>query len=264
MSAAAPAAGAPDGPAPAEDWEILDAATAALARAAHPFTDAAHATGPSGGVPAGDPALTASAPASAPAPAFAAPPLQDAVAFVHRLAVRQRFSPPCAVLALCYLERVAHALPLAATSARRLILTALLVAAKFHDDHTFTNRDWAASDAISLQDLNRLELLFLKALDWRAALSQADYLDARARLLAEHKAASPAPSRRARPASPPSPGAALARARQAPALAPAQAPAPQSPAPSPRGSPARLPAATRAAHADTKCFRRAPCARGAS
>jgi len=200
---------------------MLDAATAALARAAHPRADAALA-----------PAFAASA------PAFAAPPLQDAVAFVHRLAVRQRFSPPCAVLALCYLQRVAHALPLAATSARRLILTALLVAAKFHDDHTFTNRDWAASDAISLQDLNRLELLFLKALDWRAALSQADYLDARARLLAEH-AASPAPARRARPASPPSPGAAAAP----------PAPAPPSPAPSPRGSPARLPPATQAEHA---------------
>jgi len=249
--------------APAEDWEMLDAATAALARAAHPRADAAPATGPSGaltargpsgGVPSGDPAH----PAPASAPAFAAPPLQDAVAFVHRLAVRQRFSPPCAVLALCYLERVAHALPLAATSARRLILTALLVAAKFHDDHTFTNRDWAASDAISLQDLNRLELLFLKALDWRAALSQADYLDARARLLAEH-AASPAPARRARPASPPSPGAALARARLAP-----PAPAPPSPAPSPRGSPARLPAGTQAEHAETKCSRRAPCARCAS
>ncbi len=159
---------------------MLDTATAALARAAAlPRAAVAHAAASPGLTAFAAPAFAA--PAFA-APAFAAPPLQDAVAFVHRLAVRQRFSPPCAVLALCYLERVAHAFPLTSNSARRLILTALLVAAKFHDDHTFSNRDWAASDAISLQDLNSLEVQFLKALDWRAALSQADYLNARARL----------------------------------------------------------------------------------
>jgi hypothetical protein len=186
---------------------MLDAATAALARAAHPSADAA--------------------PALAFAAAFAAAPLQDAAAYVHRLAVRQRFSPPCAVLALCYLERVAHAFPLTSNSARRLILTALLVAAKFHDDHTFSNRDWAASDAISVQDLNSLEVQFLKALDWRAALSQADYLTARARLLAEHVAIT-------------SPCAAAPL--------------------SPRRSPARLSAHTEPVRADGKCSRRTRCA----
>jgi hypothetical protein len=167
---------------------MLDAATAALARAAHPSAALARAALARAALARAAHPRADAAPALAFAAAFAAAPLQDAAAYVHRLAVRQRFSPPCAVLALCYLERVAHAFPLTSNSARRLILTALLVAAKFHDDHIFSNRDWAASDAISVQDLNSLEVQFLKALDWRAALSQADYLTARARLLAEHVA----------------------------------------------------------------------------
>jgi len=151
----------------AADEDLLAACVAALARAAGPAWAAA------GGRPAG--ALRA----------FAAAPLADPAAYLERLAHRQRFSPPCAVLAMHYLERVSASLPLGAHTARRLLLVAHMLAAKFHDDKTYSNRDWAAFDGISTAEINALELVFLKALDWRAAVSRAAYLERRARVLAE-------------------------------------------------------------------------------
>jgi hypothetical protein len=84
-----------------------------------------------------------------------------------------------------YLERVSASLPLGAHTARRLLLVAHMLAAKFHDDHTYSNRDWAAFEGLSTAEINALELVFLKALDWRAAVSSAAYLEKRARVLAE-------------------------------------------------------------------------------
>lgn len=156
----------------AGDADLLAACVAALARA----------TGPAGALAAPQgPAV----PAPASAAAFAAAPLADPAAYLERLARRQRFSPPCAVLAMHYLERVSASLPLGAHTARRLLLVAHMLAAKFHDDHTYSNRDWAAFEGISTAEINALELVFLKALDWRAAVSSAAYLEKRARVLAE-------------------------------------------------------------------------------
>jgi hypothetical protein len=152
----------------AEDADLLAACAAALARAA---------AAPQGPVaPASTPAFAA---------AFAAAPLADPAAYLERLARRQRFSPPCAVLAINYLERVSGSLPLGAHTARRLMLVAHMLAAKFHDDHTYSNIDWAAFEGLSGSEINALELVFLKALDWRASVSRAAYLEKRARVLAE-------------------------------------------------------------------------------
>ena len=158
----------------AGDTDLLAACVAALARAA---------AAPQG--PAAPAAASAAAPAPASAAAFAAAPLADPAAYLERLARRQRFSPPCAVLAMHYLERVSASLPLGAHTARRLLLVAHMLAAKFHDDHTYSNRDWAAFEGLSTAEINALELVFLKALDWRAAVSSATYLEKRARVLAE-------------------------------------------------------------------------------
>ena len=155
----------------AGDTDLLAACVAALARA----------TGPAG-------ALAAPQGPAAPAgvlAAFAAAPLTDPAAYLERLARRQRFSPPCAVVALHYLERVSGSLPLGAHTVRRLTLVAHMLAAKFHDDHTYSNRDWAAFEGLSAAELNALEIVFLKALDWRASVSRAAYLEKRARVLAD-------------------------------------------------------------------------------
>ncbi|NBW88348.1 MAG: hypothetical protein EBR51_00275 [Gammaproteobacteria bacterium] len=149
----------------AEEDVLLAACGAALARAA-----------------AESPAHAASAASATP---FAAAALADPAAYIAHLARRQRFSPPCAVLALHYLERVSAALPLSKHTIRRLTLVAHLLAAKFHDDRMYSNGHWAASEGISTAELNALEVLFLKALDWRAAVSDAAYFEMRTRVLAE-------------------------------------------------------------------------------
>lgn len=152
----------------AEDEVLLAACGAALARAAARAAPAAH-----------------SETHSRRAAPFASAPLADPAAYLGRLARRQRFSPPCAVLALTYLERVSASLPLDVHTVRRLTLVAHLLAAKFHDDKLYTNREWAEFEGLSTAELNALEVLFLKALDWRAAVSDAAYLKTRARVLVE-------------------------------------------------------------------------------
>merc|ERR1719348_679753 len=81
--------------------------------------------------------------------------------------------PNSLVLALLYLERLRRRNPeyLASVSSADLFLVSLLVASKFlqddgEEDEVF-NDDWAASGGMDTKELNRLELEFLSALDWR-------------------------------------------------------------------------------------------------
>jgi len=89
--------------------------------------------------------------------------------------------PNSLVLALLYLDRLRRRNPdyLNTVSSADLFLVSLLVASKFlHDDgeeDEVFNEDWAISGGIDKKELNKLEMNFLSALDWRIYVNNEEY-----------------------------------------------------------------------------------------
>lgn len=95
---------------------------------------------------------------------------------------RNTCASPCSlVLALLYLERLrsSNAQYLNSISSTDLFLVSLLVASKYlnddgEEDEVF-NDEWATSGGLEKKELNRMELDFLSAIDWKIYVSQQDY-----------------------------------------------------------------------------------------
>lgn len=91
--------------------------------------------------------------------------------YLRRLQHRFNCSPACFVLARIYLRRVlsndSSRISLCSTNVHRLLLTAVVTAVKFHDDSHASNSVFARGGGVCLQEMNLLELLFLKLLGWR-------------------------------------------------------------------------------------------------
>merc|ERR1711970_85711 len=89
--------------------------------------------------------------------------------------------PNSLVLALLYLERLRRRNPdyLTTVSSADLFLVSLMVASKFlHDDgeeDEVFNDEWASSGGIDTKELNKLELSFLSALDWRIYVDNQEF-----------------------------------------------------------------------------------------
>merc|ERR1712013_443276 len=89
--------------------------------------------------------------------------------------------PNSLVLALLYLERLRRRNPdyLTTVSSADLFLVSLMVASKFlHDDgeeDEVFNDEWASSAGIDTKELNKLELNFLSALDWRIYVDNQEF-----------------------------------------------------------------------------------------
>ncbi|KQK06380.1 cyclin-P3-1 [Brachypodium distachyon] len=78
-------------------------------------------------------------------------------------------SPSCFVLALVYIERYLQQphVYMTSFSVHRLLITSVVVAAKFTDDAFFNNAFYARVGGISTIEMNRLELDLLFNLDFR-------------------------------------------------------------------------------------------------
>jgi len=89
--------------------------------------------------------------------------------------------PNSLVLALLYLDRLRRRNPeyLTTVSSADLFLVSLMVASKFlHDDgeeDEVFNDEWANSGGMDTKELNRLELKFLAALDWRIHVDVSEF-----------------------------------------------------------------------------------------
>ncbi|KAG8370719.1 hypothetical protein BUALT_Bualt13G0012600 [Buddleja alternifolia] len=82
-------------------------------------------------------------------------------------------SPSCFVIAHIYVDRFIQRTNLYLTSLNihRLLITSVMVAAKFMDDAFFNNAYYARVGGISTRELNKLELKFLFGLDFRVHVS---------------------------------------------------------------------------------------------
>ena len=110
---------------------------------------------------------------------FDSPPLANVEEYLTMIMRSQNCSPSCAVVALVYIERLKDKILEACVNSHNILLlliTATMMATKFVEDDVYDNKDWTAIAGISLCDLNRLELFMLATLEWRMAVSHAEFL----------------------------------------------------------------------------------------
>ena len=90
-------------------------------------------------------------------------------------------SPCSMVLALIYMDRLKQQNPdyLASASSCDLFLVSMMVASKYlfddGEDEEVFNDDWAISGELQLKKLNKLELEFLSAIDWRLHVKPVEF-----------------------------------------------------------------------------------------
>ncbi|XP_010942426.1 cyclin-P3-1 [Elaeis guineensis] len=89
--------------------------------------------------------------------------------YLERIFKYSKCSPSCFVLAHIYIDRFLHQpdIHLTSLNVHRLLITSIVVAAKFIDDAFFNNAYYAKVGGVSTVEMNRLELNFLFNLDFR-------------------------------------------------------------------------------------------------
>ena len=111
--------------------------------------------------------------------------------YVKRIAKYSGASPANLVVSLLYLKRIVHRrrnLRLTSNTIQRLLLVAIMIAAKYLDDRVCSNTCWAQIGGLRLAELNALELEFLFAIDFDLSVHPEDYTRCIAALLANHAA----------------------------------------------------------------------------
>jgi hypothetical protein len=98
-----------------------------------------------------------------------APPI-GVEAYLVRIAKYAKCSPACFVQAVALIFRLAKrdaAYQLTSLNVHRLVLTGVLLSAKFLDDHYYNNAFYAKVGGVSTGELNRLEVEMLQLLGFR-------------------------------------------------------------------------------------------------
>ncbi|KAB2068937.1 Cyclin-U4-1 -like protein [Gossypium arboreum] len=84
--------------------------------------------------------------------------------YLHRIYKYANCSPSCFIVAYVYLDRFAQrqpSLPINSFNVHRLLITSVMVAAKFMDDMYYNNAFYAKVGGISTTEMNFLEVDFL-------------------------------------------------------------------------------------------------------
>ncbi|KAK2972483.1 hypothetical protein RJ640_017655 [Escallonia rubra] len=89
--------------------------------------------------------------------------------YIDRIFKYSSCSPSCFVVAYIYLEKLLEQMDVCLTSlnAHRLIITSVMLAAKYIDDECYNNVYYAKIGGISIAEMNRLEMKFLVGMDFR-------------------------------------------------------------------------------------------------
>jgi len=101
-----------------------------------------------------------------------------ASAYLKRIMKYGGCSPCCVVVGLMYLQRLKQRMPtvcLTSGNMQRLLLTSVMVAAKFLDDLYYSNKHWARIGGLNLQEVNTLELKLLFLLSFSVGVSRDEY-----------------------------------------------------------------------------------------
>ncbi|XP_002966846.2 cyclin-U4-1 [Selaginella moellendorffii] len=90
--------------------------------------------------------------------------------YLERIFKYANCSPSCFVVAYVYIDRFIQqkpSLPITSLNVHRLLVTSVMVAAKFLDDAYYNNAYYAKVGGVNTQEMNRLELEFLFHLNFR-------------------------------------------------------------------------------------------------
>ncbi|CDR95109.1 cyclin, N-terminal domain containing protein, putative [Babesia bigemina] len=98
--------------------------------------------------------------------------------YVSRIARHVRCSNECFVLALVYIERITRMhknFAVSILNVHRLIITAVMLAAKFSDDVYYSNKFYAQVGGVNVTEINLLEAQFLTMLNFQLYVSALEY-----------------------------------------------------------------------------------------
>ncbi|KAJ4461759.1 putative Crp/Fnr family transcriptional regulator [Paratrimastix pyriformis] len=107
------------------------------------------------------------------------PPEISIEAYLERLLKYMACSEECTILALIYIDRIIQfnnqSFVLTSLNIHRLLITSMVVAAKFFDDRYYTNTYYAQVGGISVAELNVMELEFLFLINFSLHVSDDHY-----------------------------------------------------------------------------------------
>mmetsp|Transcript_165534 Transcript_165534/g.293157 ORF Transcript_165534/g.293157 Transcript_165534/m.293157 type:complete len:274 (+) Transcript_165534:65-886(+) len=98
--------------------------------------------------------------------------------YAARIAKYAGVTEECFVLSLVYIDRLVQQNPgfvITNLNAHRLLITSIVVAAKFQDDDYYSNEYFARVGGVSTEELMGLETHLLSLLAWNAHVSKEDY-----------------------------------------------------------------------------------------
>jgi len=89
--------------------------------------------------------------------------------YLDRIAKYFHCSDACLILGLVYIDRIVKLHPefvVSTLNIHRLLVTSMMLAAKFHDDIFYSNKYYAQVGGVRLKEFNMLEANFLKMIRW--------------------------------------------------------------------------------------------------
>lgn len=98
--------------------------------------------------------------------------------YIQRLRKYFRCSDECFVLALVYMDRIGRnnaTMAVCDLTVHRLLVIAVMIAAKYLDDLFYDNRHYAKAGGMTTREVNVLEAAMLTALGWNAHVSVQEY-----------------------------------------------------------------------------------------
>jgi hypothetical protein len=98
--------------------------------------------------------------------------------YLTRISTYFQCSNECFVLALVYIDRIVKQHPdfsISVLNIHRLLVTSVMLAAKFFDDVYYSNSYYAKVGGVRTPELNALEASFLRLIDWRLYVFPAEY-----------------------------------------------------------------------------------------
>jgi hypothetical protein len=126
------------------------------------------------------------------------PPQVHIHTYLTRVSTYFQCSDEALLIGLVYVDRIMKArseVVFNGLSMHRLIVTSMMLAAKFHDDRFFSNSHYAKVGGISLKELCNLEGQFLHLIDWRLNVTTEEfekYMDNMHSIVREMKSKMPA------------------------------------------------------------------------
>lgn len=97
--------------------------------------------------------------------------------YLKRIIKYSQCSPQCLVIMLIYLDRYTEAsgVPLCFRNVHRLVITAIMVAAKLRDDIYFSNAYYSSIGGVTNSELNFLEVELLNTISWQTWVEPSEF-----------------------------------------------------------------------------------------